>query len=377
MNDKNNISYIVLKFLLTLGLLSSIFPYIFVLKQEKMILSVWKIALADTIIFQDGYEAGQDPQGNFINWDETPVYGGVGSASAIDDTVIHYAGNHSARFQLTNGAQGGWAYTNKIIPWPSGKKLWYSCYLRNGPISQSNVTVGGLYFMEAYIVHPSGYRERANIETHPYQGLPDSLFMIRMAYRGRDGQRHRQYDNLQFIRREQWYHITMLVDLSGQNPFYAWWLNNNLVWYEYDTSIGNDTLAPTEFHAGACWIDWGEGNRGLVWIDNCQVADFGPGAGIESERNLSLNNFEFSLHPNPCKRTISLSLNIRKETNLAIILYDLVGREKKMILNNKLFAQGSYNIQLNFCDVPEGIYFLRITTQKQNYFEKIVILSKN
>lgn len=33
----------------------------------------------DTIIFKDGYEAGQDSTGNFINWDETPVYGGSGT----------------------------------------------------------------------------------------------------------------------------------------------------------------------------------------------------------------------------------------------------------------------------------------------------------
>ncbi|MEN3044479.1 MAG: hypothetical protein ABDH37_04600 [Candidatus Hydrothermales bacterium] len=75
--------------------------------------------------------------------------------------------------------------------------------MRNGPKEYSNVIIGGLYLMEAYIVHQSGYRERANIETHPYPELPDSLFMIRMAYRGRDGERHRQYVNLQFIKREE------------------------------------------------------------------------------------------------------------------------------------------------------------------------------
>lgn len=346
-----------------------------ILTTERTSISFFEIAHADTIIFQDGYEAGQDPYGNFINWDETPVYGGAGTASAIDDTVIYYAGHHSARFEITNGVQGGWAYTNKIIPWPANRKLWYSCYLRNGPRTQSNVTVGGLYFMEAYIVHPSGYRERANIETHPYDGLPDSLFMIRMTYRGRDGQRHRQYDNLQFIRREQWHHITMLVDLSGSNPLYAWWLNNNLVWYEYDTSVGIDTLAPTEFHAGACWIDWGEGNRGLVWIDNCQVADFGPGAGIEQNNQTNENNPVFFVSPNPGYGNLTVSLQLARTEKLTLKIYDLSGRETKKFFNSVSFPEGKHKLKLDLSDLPRGIYFIKLSTPQDDFFKKLILVS--
>ncbi len=365
------------KYLIYTQFLISIFVVCYLIRNNNGDIFYPRFLYADTILFQDGYEAGQDPYGNFINWDETPVYGGVGSASAVDDTIIHYAGNHSARFQLTNGAQGGWAYTNKIIPWPAGRKLWYSCYLRNGPVSQSNVTVGGLYFMEAYIVHPSGYRERANIETHPYPGLPDSLFMIRMAYRGRDGQRHRQYDNLQFIRREQWHHITMLVDLSGQNPLYAWWLNDNLVWYEYDTSIGTDTLAPTEFHVGACWIDWGEGNQGLVWIDNCQVADFGPGVGIRQNDATNVDKSILSLSPNPSYGNITVALNLTEAEKITLKIYDLTGREVRGYIINKSYSAKVHKFKLNVSDLFAGVYFIKLSTLKRNVLRKIVLLDRN
>ncbi|MGQ9677660.1 MAG: hypothetical protein ACUVUD_00030 [bacterium] len=81
-----------------------------------------------------------------------------------------------------------------------------------------------------------------------------------MAYRGRDGQRHRQETNIPILNREHWYRVKMLVDLSGDDPYYAWWLNATLIWSEYDTSSGNDTLPPTQIHVGACWIDWWEGD---------------------------------------------------------------------------------------------------------------------
>ncbi|MEO0240731.1 MAG: T9SS type A sorting domain-containing protein [candidate division WOR-3 bacterium] len=333
-------------FLISLIFLQSLYSFHNPLKKEIQ---------RDTIIFKDGYEAGQDSTGNFINWDETPLYGGAGTANAIDDTLIHYEGNHSARFELTDGTIGGWAYTSKIIPWPNNKRLWYSCCLRNGPVSHSNVIIGGLYFMEAYIIHPSGYRERANIETHPYQGLPDSLFMIRMAYRGRDGERHRQHENLQFIKRGEWYHITMLVDLSGENPLYAWWLNGELIWYEYDTTSGTDTLAPTEFHVGACWLDWYEGNKALVWIDGCQVADYGSSINIDENNKVKRSKLLFL--PTLYTKKFITQNPIEKDINF--ILYDILGRKSSRI---------------DFKNLNSGIYIIEFNFKNFNTFKKIIYL---
>lgn len=293
-------------------------------------------ALADTVLFQDGYESGQDSLGNFYNWDGTPVYGGAGTARAVDDTLIVYQGRHSARFELSDGSRGGWAYTSKRIPWPLSNKLWYRCSLRNGPHSQSNVVVGGLYFLEAYIVHPSGYRERANLETHPRSQLPDSQFILRMAYRGRDGQRHRQQTNIPILNREQWYRVKMLVDLSGDDPYYAWWLNDSLIWFEYDTSVGDDTLPPTDFHAGACWIDWSPGNRAQVWIDSCVVIAEGA-QGLHDR--LAPN-----LYPYPIGNQQTILGQIPDAPTTPLRIYDYSGRAVKLPLH------------LN--SLPPGVYFI-------------------
>ncbi len=318
------------------------------------------IADADPI-FADGYEAGQDSSGGFINWDVTAAYGGAGSARAIDDTLIYYRGRHSACFEVTDGTRGGWSYTGKHIRWPAGRKLWYSCYIRNGPSHRSNVTIGGIYFLEAYIVDPSGYRERANIETHPYSGLPDSLFMLRMAYRGRDGERHRQQENLQFVRREVWHRITMLVDLSEAYPLYAWWLNDRLIWTAIDTTQGTDTLAPNEFHAGVCWVDWATGNRALVWIDDCLVADDGPVPILE--QNATLPVIPASLFRLNCRlaaEKVIISFGIEHPEIVDLALYNSTGRLVAQPTAASLYPPGTHQMALPVhCLIP-GVYFIRL-----------------
>ncbi|MEO0022573.1 MAG: T9SS type A sorting domain-containing protein [candidate division WOR-3 bacterium] len=340
-----------------------------------MVLAVG-IAGADPL-FADGYEAGQDSSGNFINWDETAVYGGQGSARAIDDTLIHHQGRHGGRFEVTDGTMGGWSYTSKRISWPETRKLWYRCWLRNGPSEQSNVTIGGVYFLEAYIVHPSGYRERANIETHPYHGLPDSLFMLRMAYRGRDGQRHRQYENLQFVRRETWHQVTMLVDFSGENPVYAWWLDGNLIWSATDTTSGSDTLAPTEFHAGVCWVDWATGNRAQVWIDDCLVTAEDPVAVSDpiSDRSAGLTGKAPTLNWLVTSGTLKVTFVLDRPEKVNLAVYDPAGNLAAKPLDGLACPAGVSKLNLPIVDLRPGIYFLHLETTRGNATGKICLLT--
>jgi len=329
-----------------------------------------------SMLFQDGYEGGTNQNGEFINWDETCTNGGSGNAIALIDSIIPFQGNYCAKFEVTDGSQGGWAYTSKIIPWPSSKKVLYSCYMRNGPKSASNAEIGGIYFMEAYIIHPSGYRERANIETHPSEpGTPDDEFMLRMTYRGRDGIRHRQQVNKKYVKREQWYHIKMLVDLSGTNPYYAWWLNGEFVWGEYDTSIGNDTLEPTEFHAGACFVDWAVGNRTQVWIDECKVETLSEPVAVKENISESKRyNTSLTVNYNPLSENVNIAYEIPKENSVSIILYDICGREIKRILDNVFNYSGKHTISLNMSKYSQGIYFVKLFAGNEFVFKKLVLV---
>jgi len=222
--------------------------------------------------------------GSFANWTSTELENGSGSATAEDDTSVSYEGSHSARFQVTDGTQGGAAYVSQSIAWPSANRLWYSCYFRVD--DYSNAAVGGIYIMEAFVKSGS-WRDRADIEMvdpgnvvglEPGQTLDGSTFLLRMAYRGRDGGRdgHRQSVMIQAPARNAWHHVQMIVDRRGVAPRYAWWFDGKFVWQDSDTSAGTDTDAPTEFHAGVTNVDWAAGSRARVWVDNCAVAEHGP-----------------------------------------------------------------------------------------------------
>jgi hypothetical protein len=241
---------------------------------------------AEGVLFWDSYEEGL-VAGSFPNWTETDLYGGAGLAIAESDSSTATNGLRSAKFEVSNGTQGGWAMVSKQINWPSTKKLWYSCDFKIDDFT--NAAMGGIYILEAYI--KSGvYRGRADIEI-VYSGgggelgegqvLSEETFLLRMAYRGKDGGRdgHRQMINIQAPRRNAWHNVIMLVDLSGTNPHYAWWLNGNFIWQDFDTSSGNDSTPPDYFLAGITNVDWDAGNRARVWIDNCSVSDTGPEPG--------------------------------------------------------------------------------------------------
>lgn len=258
------------------------------------------------IIFEDGFETG-----NFQNWTATSTYGGVGTATISIDNTIRYQGNYSAKAQVTDGTQGGYALVSKQIPWPSTNKLWYTCYVRVSSTSTTYAALGGIYLMEAYR-EVGTYYQKADLEI-AYTGtgcqmgegqeVTDETFLLRMAYTGRNGSRdgHRQHVNCQAPQREVWHKLTMLIDLSGTNPLYAWWLNDQFIWADYDTSTGSYDDPPTHFYAGLTNVDWGAGNKGLVWIDNCSVATTGPSVGQSSQHaSTSLdvdgdNNLEFAI----------------------------------------------------------------------------------
>jgi hypothetical protein len=75
---------------------------------------------------------------------------------------------------------------------------------------------------------------------------------------------------------------------------------------------------------------------------------------------------DFAIFPNPIRETASISL---KELNAERVeLIDLSGRLVK-----------SFSVkenELNFSDVSNGVYFVRITTKKQEQFTQKVVVQK-
>ncbi len=73
---------------------------------------------------------------------------------------------------------------------------------------------------------------------------------------------------------------------------------------------------------------------------------------------------DFSLmqnYPNPFNPETNISFTIPEETNVSIKLYDITGREVKVLVNEKK-QPGFYTIKLKGGELSSGVYFYRLTT---------------
>lgn len=86
----------------------------------------------------------------------------------------------------------------------------------------------------------------------------------------------------------------------------------------------------------------------------------------------------FSLNqnfPNPFNPETSISFTIPEETNVSIKLYDITGREIRVLVNEKK-QPGYYTIKLKGGDLSSGVYFYRLTTSSGFTAVKKLILLK-
>lgn len=80
---------------------------------------------------------------------------------------------------------------------------------------------------------------------------------------------------------------------------------------------------------------------------------------VASPTNFKLNqNF-----PNPFNPLSKISFEIPVQSNVKIVLYDMLGKEIKVLLNGN-FEAGYHTLNINAIDLSSGIYFYCMTTDK-------------
>lgn len=85
---------------------------------------------------------------------------------------------------------------------------------------------------------------------------------------------------------------------------------------------------------------------------------------------------EFKLYqnyPNPFNPVSTIKYDVPKVTRVKIVIYDLVGREIKTLVNEVKEA-GSYNIQFNASNFASGVYFYRIQAGDYIMTKRMVLI---
>jgi Secretion system C-terminal sorting domain len=85
---------------------------------------------------------------------------------------------------------------------------------------------------------------------------------------------------------------------------------------------------------------------------------------------------EFALHnnfPNPFNPVTSISFDIPEQINVKISVYDVLGKEIKVLLDSRM-EPGVHKVTFDASNYPSGIYFYRIETGKFNLTKKMMLV---
>ena len=96
--------------------------------------------------------------------------------------------------------------------------------------------------------------------------------------------------------------------------------------------------------------------------------------GITGETSELPNSFSLEQnYPNPFNPETNIGFNIAKATRVKLAVYDMLGREVKM-LKDELMQAGRYNIRFDATDLRSGVYYYKLVTSKINNKKKMVLV---
>ncbi len=143
-------------------------------------------------------------------------------------------------------------------------------------------------------------------------------------------------------------------------------------------SAGTQTLSATAFRKPDAAGDSGPANSiELNIISSANVgragSDVNPAfAGLE----LTELPDEVALHPafpNPFNNTTTLNFSLPKSATLRLIVYDVLGREVKRLVDGMIEA-GHHEVVFDAGDLPSGIYLYYLETPEGNFTRQMILL---
>lgn len=94
-----------------------------------------------------------------------------------------------------------------------------------------------------------------------------------------------------------------------------------------------------------------------------------------NHRNNKIKGYELNQnYPNPFNPTTTIAFNLFECSDVTLTIYDLLGRDVVTLINKERMTAGSYSKKWNANNMPSGIYFYRLQTDKFTETKKLVLL---
>jgi hypothetical protein len=110
----------------------------------------------------------------------------------------------------------------------------------------------------------------------------------------------------------------------------------------------------------------GAGNN--IYIDDINIT--GTSNGVAEE---FINSFNLNVYPNPFTESTTISFNILDKYNVAIGVYDIVGKEVIALTKPSELGAGSYSLPLNRGVLKAGIYFVKMNVDGYSVMKKMIV----
>ena len=78
--------------------------------------------------------------------------------------------------------------------------------------------------------------------------------------------------------------------------------------------------------------------------------------------------------PNPFNQSTKINFDLPKDSKVTLVIYDLLGRVVKRLLNSEFKQAGRYSIDFNASNLASGVYFYRIEAGDFVMTKKMVLV---
>lgn len=117
-----------------------------------------------------------------------------------------------------------------------------------------------------------------------------------------------------------------------------------------------------------CLAGWAVGYGGsIVKMSGTLTGETKKTVNVPKSYNLSQN------YPNPFNPVTKISFDIPKNTFVSLKIYDILGRETAVLVNETKQA-GSYTVNFNAAELTNGVFFYRIESADYSDVRKMILL---
>jgi Secretion system C-terminal sorting domain len=141
----------------------------------------------------------------------------------------------------------------------------------------------------------------------------------------------------------------------------------------------NWSLWPSHAAEATYYLDYigGEGPDSVVvnMADVSELLMSFPGAGSR-EQPVEIPGFVhgFRAYPNPTAGALRVAYHVEAGVDVAVSVFDLLGREVRVLVEESVHAPGPHEMAWHFEDVASGIYFVRLQAAGRQITRPILIL---